>query len=86
MITPDDYVEFERFLDRLDDYLYERGYYTNGRYIKEKCKTYEEVEKYLNEHCTFINEQDGKIIIRRIRDEVQLILKSQDSNQKPKYE
>ena len=43
--------EFERFLNLLDDYLYNHGWYINGWYIREKCFTYLAVEDYLEEHC-----------------------------------
>jgi hypothetical protein len=42
---------FEKFLDGIDDYLYEQGWYINGRCIREQCKSFEEVEAYLSDHC-----------------------------------
>ena len=78
-MQPKEYTEFNRFLDRLDDYLYERGFYVNGRYIK-KCTSYEEVEKYLISRC--YNVEDSKSLIKKLREEIQLVLKTEESNQK----
>lgn len=42
---------FDLFVDNLDDYLYLRGWYVNGSYIREKCHTLADVEEYLTNHC-----------------------------------
>ena len=46
-----DPIYFDRFLNLLEDYLYEQGWYVNGRYIREKYFTYMAVEDYLEAHC-----------------------------------
>ena len=56
---------FNRFLDAIDDYLYGEGWYINGRCIRQKCKTFEEVEKYLFEHCYSKIESRG--IVSKLR-------------------
>jgi len=72
---PHNYQEFNHFLDRLDDFLYDHGWYINGRYIKQNCNSYADVEKYLTEHC--YNAEESKRIIKRLQEEIQSILKIQ---------
>ena len=72
MLAPKEYQHFNRFLDRLDDYLYDQGWYTNGEYIKQKCKDYQEVETYLTEHC--YGAFESKRIVEQIKSEITCIL------------
>lgn len=62
VIDPND---FDRFLNLLEDYLYEQGWYVNGRYIREKCFTYMAVEDYLEAHC--YSRAKSKEIVEDIR-------------------
>lgn len=73
-MQPYEYQEFNRFIERLDDYLYERGFYTNGYYIKQKCKSYQDVEKYLTEHC--YEPSESAEIVKKLREEIICILKT----------
>jgi len=73
---PQDYQEFSRFLERLDDYLYDHGWYTNGYYIKQKCQSYQDVEKYLTEHC--YEAAESAVIVRKLKEETQSVIKSQE--------
>lgn len=56
---------FERFLDAMDAYLIEDGWYINGKYIREKCKTFEDVEQYLFEHC--YSRMESKMIVASLK-------------------
>jgi hypothetical protein len=56
---------FNRFLDAIEDYLSTEGWYTQGYYIRQKCKTFEEVEKYLTDHC--YTKIESKQIVDRIK-------------------
>jgi len=73
---PQDYQEFSRFLERLDEYLYERGFYINGYYIRKNCQSYEDVQKYLTKHC--YDDSESANIVRKLKEETQNILKSQE--------
>jgi len=54
---------FQRFLDALDQYLYDQGWYINGFYIKQKCKTFAEAEQYLIDHC-YTKTESAEIVAR----------------------
>ena len=41
---------FQRFLSAMEYYLYDASWYTQSMYVK-KCKTFDDVEKYLTDHC-----------------------------------
>lgn len=70
-MLPHEYKLFNRFLDRLNDYLYERGWSTNGYYIRQKCKSFEEVEAYLTEHC--YGKEESAEIVKKLKTESELI-------------
>jgi len=61
-------ANFNDFLEALGDYLYKQGWYVNGQYIKQKCKTYKEVEDYLEEHC--YSRPKSKQIVEQFRQKV----------------
>jgi hypothetical protein len=58
-------AHFDRFLTTLDGYLYQQGWYTNGAAIREKCKTFEEVEAYLSDHC--YSKSEAKELVAKLR-------------------
>ncbi len=55
-----DNKEFDKFLTLLARYLYDQGWYTQGHYVQSRT-TYEEVEKYLGDHC-FSKEKSQQIV------------------------
>lgn len=71
---PQEYQEFNRFLDRLDEYLHNHGWYINGDSIRQKCHSYQEVKEYLTRHC--YDTDESVRIIHRLREEIQNILTS----------
>ncbi len=70
-MQPQEYKLFSRFLDRLSDYLYENGWYSNGYYIRRDCHSFVEVEKYLTKHC--FNKKVSAELVKKLKTESELI-------------
>jgi len=69
--TPTARADFKRFMAVMQDFLYERGFYTQSYYVAKKSVTYAQTEKYLVTHC--YNGLEAKRIITHIKRKLKII-------------